>query len=276
MFSRPGKVKYGNIHLLAGLLGALYRHHSAFVIDIVDDVIESITFGLEQNDFRMNQQRLAEVKYLGEFYTYRLLEHPVVFDMMYRILTLGHGGPPAPGRINPIDLPDEYFRIRLVATLLETTGTYFNKGAAGKKLDYFLSFFQYYIFTKNPLPMDIEFIVQDTFALLRPQWRLATNFDEAFKVFQLAMAQDQKATGADKVVEQYDAAASDDESSEDEIDNADDLAVGDAEVDDDLSSIDEEGEVCLFYFISSRVRTGIAFVFHVLTFFLSLHLGRGR
>ncbi|ERT02632.1 hypothetical protein HMPREF1624_00933 [Sporothrix schenckii ATCC 58251] len=242
VFCRPSKVKYGNIHLLAGLLGALYRHHSAFVIDIVDDVIESITFGLEQNDFRMNQKRLAEVKYLGEFYTYRLLEHPVVFDMMYRILTLGHGGPPAPGRINPIDLPDEYFRIRLVATLLETTGTYFNKGAAGKKLDYFLSFFQYYIFTKNPLPMDIEFIVQDIFALLRPQWRLATNFDDAVKVFQLAVAQDQKATGADKVVEQYDGAASDDESSEDEIDNADDLAVGDAEVDDDLSSVDEEGE----------------------------------
>ncbi|CAK7232468.1 mRNA decay protein [Sporothrix curviconia] len=242
VFSRPHKVKYGNIHLLAGLLGALYRHHSAFVIDIVDDMIESVTFGLEQNDFRMNQRRIAEAKYLGEFYTYRLLEHPVIFDMMYRILTLGHGGPPIPGRINPIDLPDEYFRIRLVTTLLETTGTYFNKGVAGKKLDYFLSFFQYYIFTKNPLPMDIEFIVQDTFALIRPQWRLATNLDEAAKVFQQAMAQDQKATGADKVQEQDDGAASDDESSEDEIDNADDMAVGDAEMDEDLSSIDEEVE----------------------------------
>ncbi|CAK7208461.1 mRNA decay protein [Sporothrix bragantina] len=242
VFSRPGKVKYGNIHLLAGLLGALYRHHSAFVIDIVDDMIESITFGLEQNDFRMNQRRIAEAKYLGEFYTYRLLEHPVIFDTMYRILTLGHGGPPVPGRINTIDLPDEYFRIRLVTTLLETTGTYFNKGVAGKKLDYFLSFFQYYIFTKNPLPMDVEFIVQDTFALIRPQWRLATSLDEATKVFQQAMAQDQKATGADKVQEQDDGAASDDESSEDEIDNADDMAVGDAEIDEDLSSIDEEGE----------------------------------
>lgn len=93
--------------------------------------------------------------------------------------------------------------------------------------------------------MDIEFIVQDTFALIRPQWRLATNFEEAYKVFQLAVAQDQKASGADKVVEQYDGAASEDESSEDEIDNADDLAGGDAEVDDDLSSMDEDGEVCL-------------------------------
>lgn len=244
VFSRPWKVKYGNVHLLAGLLSALYRHHSAFVIDIVDGIIESVIFGLEQNDFRQNQRRLAEVKYLGEFYTYRLLENPVIFDMMYKILTLGHGGPPVPGRLNPLDLPDEYFRIRLVSTILETTGTYFSKGQTGKKLDYFLSFFQYYIFTKNPLPMDIEFIVQDVYALVRPQWKLATNFDEALKAFQLAMAQDQKMTGADKAMEQDDGAASDDESSEDENENADELAEAVVEADEEASSVDgdDDGE----------------------------------
>ncbi len=52
------------------------------------------------------------------------------------------GGPPIPGRINPFDMPDDFFRIRLVATLLETCGIFFNRGAAGKKLDYFLSFVQ--------------------------------------------------------------------------------------------------------------------------------------
>jgi regulator of nonsense transcripts 2 len=39
-------------------------------------------------------------------------------------------------------MPDDFFRIRLVATLLETCGIFFNRGIAGKKLDYFLSFFQ--------------------------------------------------------------------------------------------------------------------------------------
>jgi hypothetical protein len=52
------------------------------------------------------------------------------------------GGPPIPGRINPFDMPDDFFRIRLVATLLETCGIFFNRGASGKKLDYFLSFLQ--------------------------------------------------------------------------------------------------------------------------------------
>lgn len=263
VFSRPGKVKYGNIHLLAGLLSALYRHHSSFVIGIVDELIESIIFGLELNDFRMNQKRLAQVKYLGEFFTYRLVEHPVVFDILYKILTLGHGGAPVPGRINPVDLPDEYFRIRLVATVLETTGSYFNKGASGKKLDFFLAFFQFYIFTKDPLPMDIEFIVQDTFALLRPQWKLAVDLEEAARVFQAAVTQDQEekaaaaakngkgaasaATGGEADEEQHGGPASDDGSSDDEIDHENDLARDDVEanINDDeelLFNGDREGD----------------------------------
>ncbi|KAK0629756.1 armadillo-type protein [Bombardia bombarda] len=239
VFSKPGKIKYGNIHLLAILLSALYRYHADFVIGVIDHVIESICFGLEQNDFKFNQRRVAEVKYLGELYNYRMLEHPVVFDTMYKIMTFGHGtGPPVPGRISPFDLPDDFFRIRLISTVLETCGMFFNKGAAGKKLDYFLSFFQYYIYTKNPLPMDIEFIVQDIFALTRPQWKLASNLDEASKVFQLAVAQDQKTTGLDKGVELDDRTSG--MSSDD--DNGDDLALGEQEEDDDSASEDGDAE----------------------------------
>lgn len=108
---------------------------------------------------------------------------------------------------------------------------FFNKGAAGKKLDYFLSFFQYYIHAKNPLPMDVEFLVQDIFALTRPQWKLASNLDEATKVFQLAVAQDHKTSGLDKAaVEQDDRTSgmsSDDEQDDDDDSGSDD---GDAEV----------------------------------------------
>ncbi|KAH6635459.1 armadillo-type protein [Chaetomium sp. MPI-SDFR-AT-0129] len=251
VFEKPGKVKFGNIHLLAILLSAINRYHPAFVIGVIDSVIESIAFGLEQNDFKFNQRRIAEVKYLGELYNYRMLEHPVIFDVMYKIMTFGHGGPPMPGRINPFDQPDDFFRIRLISTILETCGMFFNKGAAGKKLDYFLSFFQYYIYTKNPLPMDIEFLVQDIFALTRPQWKVASNIEEATKVFQLAMVQDQKTSGMDKVLEQDDetsGASSDDEAAGDHDDDEDSASEdGDAEVDDaeqdpsyDASDSDEE------------------------------------
>lgn len=91
MFSKPGKVKYGSVHLLGILLSALYRYHPAFVVKVIDNVIESMTFGLEQNDYRFYQRRIAEVKYLGELYNYRMLEHPVIFDTMYKIMTFGYG-----------------------------------------------------------------------------------------------------------------------------------------------------------------------------------------
>jgi regulator of nonsense transcripts 2 len=91
VFSRPGKVKYGNIHLLAILASAVYRYHQEFVIGVVDNVLESITLGLEQNDFKFNQKRVAEVKYLGELYNYKMIDSPVVFDALYRIVAFGHG-----------------------------------------------------------------------------------------------------------------------------------------------------------------------------------------
>ncbi|KAK1729077.1 MIF4G domain-containing protein [Colletotrichum acutatum] len=237
VFSKPGKVKYGNIHLLAILLSAIYRYHPAFVVRVIDTVMESISFGLEQNDFKFYQRRISEVKYIGELYNYRMVEHPVVFDTMYKIMTFGHGGPPIPGRLNHFDLPDDFFRIRLIATILETCGMYFAKGAAGKKLDYFLSFFQYYIYTKQSLPMDIEFIVQDTFALTRPQWKLATNLEEASKAFQLAIAQDQKVSGADKTLEADDASIG---SSSDDEDGDEHLP--EPEADEEESGSDEDAE----------------------------------
>jgi regulator of nonsense transcripts 2 len=238
VFSRPGRVKYGNIYLLAILLGAICKYHVNFAVTVIDSIIESISFGLEQNDFKFNQRRIAEAKYLGELYNYRLFDHPVVFDAMYKILTFGHGGPPVPGRINPFDLPDDFFRIRLIATILETCGMFFNRGAQGKKLDYFLSFFQYYIFTKDPLPMDIEFIVQDIYALTRPQWKLASNLEEASKAFQLAITQDQKTSGLDKVLDQDDASSgpSSDDGEGDDLPIADEDEEGDSE--------DEDVEVC--------------------------------
>ncbi|KAI0852441.1 ARM repeat-containing protein [Daldinia vernicosa] len=244
VFSRPAKVKYGSIHILAILLSAIYRYHPDFTVTVIDNVIESVIFGLEQNDFKFNQRRIAEVKYLGELYNYRMLEHPVIFDTMYKIMTFGYNGVPVPGRFNPFDLPDDYFRIRLVATMLETCGMFFNRGAAGKKLDYFLSFLQYYIYTKQPLPMDIEFIVQDTFSLTRPQWKLATTLEEATKAFQLAVAQDQKNAGLDKSADQDEASSG--ASSEDEGDGGEGDGDGDIvlpEADGDDSELDDEDDV---------------------------------
>lgn len=104
---------------------------------------------------------------------------------------------------------------------------------------------QYYIHTKISLPMDIEFAVQDTFALTRPQWKLAASLEEAAKAFQLAVAQDQKSAGVDKNVDAEDAMSV--PSSDDELADGDDLDHDD-DGDDSSTSGDEENEVWITTF----------------------------
>jgi hypothetical protein len=47
-----------------------------------------------------------------------------------------------PGQANPVDAPDDFFRIRLVCSLLDGCGMCFDRGSLKKKLDAFLTFFQ--------------------------------------------------------------------------------------------------------------------------------------
>lgn len=205
IFVKPGKIKFSNVHLLAVMLGALYKFHVDFAISIIDEVLERIITGLETNDFKYNQRRIAEVKYLGELYIYRLVDSSLIFDTLYQLLNYGHDGYAQPGRISTMDLPDDFFRIRLVAALLETCGVYFERGAAKKKLDFYLAFLQYYINVKDPLPMDIEFVVQDLYSLLRKDWKLVLNdLPAASKVFAEACKQNYQDTAAGKLAEAED------------------------------------------------------------------------
>jgi regulator of nonsense transcripts 2 len=238
VFAKPGKIKYSNIHLLAVILGTIHRYHQDFAISVIDDLLESITFGLELNDFKFNQRRIAEVKYLGELYIYRLVDSPLIFETLYKLLNYGwEGGYARPGLYNPLDQSDDYFRIRLVCNLLESCGMYYDKGAAKKKLDFFLTYFQYYVCTKEGLPMDVEFIVQDAYNLTRPQWKLITTLEEASQAFGEAVKQNYQTAAADKPVEPEDEDAS---ASDDELDGPEDEDVVMPDGDGDKSSSDSE------------------------------------
>lgn len=243
IFTKPGKIKYSNIHLLALILGSLQRYHQEFTIMVIDDLLESITLGLELNDFKLNQRRMAEVKYLAELYVYRMVDSSLIFDTMYKILTYGlDDGTPKPGVLNPLDLPDDFFRARLICSLIETCGVFYDKGVARKKLDFFLIFFQYYLQTKDPLPMDIDFAVQDAYALVRPDWKIATNLEEAGRLFAEAVKQNYQTASHDKPADPEEAdEAQDDSVSEDGEDDEDVNAREGAEE----KSSGEDAEVCL-------------------------------
>lgn len=56
-------------------------------------VLEEIRIGLEMNDFGMQQRRIAYMRFLGELYSYRLIDSPVIFDTLYLIIFFGYGTP---------------------------------------------------------------------------------------------------------------------------------------------------------------------------------------
>ncbi|KAL7269822.1 mRNA decay protein [Rhizina undulata] len=244
VFTKIWKVRYNNIHILAILVGALSRYHQDFAYAVIDEVLESISVGLEQNNFKHNQRRIAIVKYLGELYNYKLIDSPVIFDALYRIVTFGHeGGTPRPGVNCPVDGKDDFFRIRLVCTLLDVIGMCFERGSAKRKLDFFLTFFQYYIHTKDPLPMDIEFIIQDTFSLIRPSMKLHTTLEEAGKAFEEAVQKTYKTA----LPSSFDRPVSEQEAEDEEASSSSEDEDAEAEIiehpdDEDVPSDTEQAE----------------------------------
>ena len=50
---------------MAMLVFDLQRYHPQFTVDVVDQVIEDVRFGMEQNLYKRNQRRVASIKYLG-------------------------------------------------------------------------------------------------------------------------------------------------------------------------------------------------------------------
>lgn len=159
-------VKFSNIHCVANLLAGLNSYQEEATIWVVDGVLEDIRLGLEINESRMNQRRVSMIKYLGELYNYQLIESNVIFRSLYTLLSFGCNPDGSPGPLDPFD---SYFRVRLVCVLLDTCGMYFDHGSSKKKLDTFIIFFQCYLFKKRqPLPLEVEYMVTDTLLAIQP------------------------------------------------------------------------------------------------------------
>lgn len=71
---------------------------------------------------------------------------------------MSDGGRPRPGMLNPLDMPNDFFRIHLVCGLLDTCGQCFDRGSARKKLDQFLAYFQVHRFSCVSVDGSITFI----------------------------------------------------------------------------------------------------------------------
>src|SRR5882762_11087587 len=90
IFTKPHKLRFSNVALLAMLTYDLQRYHPDFTIAVVDQVLEDVRRGLEQNVYSTNQRRVATMKYLGELYIYRLIGSGLIFDTLWSLVTFGH------------------------------------------------------------------------------------------------------------------------------------------------------------------------------------------
>ncbi|WVR08877.1 hypothetical protein IAU60_005936 [Kwoniella sp. DSM 27419] len=179
-FTNVHEIKFGNIPYIAALVYDLQRYHPEFGVAVVDQVMEDIRIGMEENIFKFNQKRIASVRYLGELYMYRVINASVVFETLWSLLSFGHtDAMPVPGRDSPIDAVDDFFRVRLACTLLDTCGACFEKGSQARKLDQYLVFLQLYVTCKSELPMDVNFMLTDTLDALRPKATHLKTFAEA-------------------------------------------------------------------------------------------------
>lgn len=86
--------------------------------------------------------------------------------------------------------------------------------------------------------MDVEFLVQDTMSLIRPQWKLAANLEEASQKFAEAVSQNYKAQEADRAGELEESPG--ETSSEGDLDE-DESRLPELE---DVHSSSEDVEVC--------------------------------
>ncbi|XP_043944246.1 regulator of nonsense transcripts 2 isoform X2 [Protopterus annectens] len=178
-------VKYNSIHCVANLLAGLVLYQEDVGIHVVDGVLEDIRLGMEVNQPKFNQRRISSAKFLGELYNYRMVESAVIFKTLYSFISFGVN---TDGSSSVLDPPEHLFRIRLVCTLLDTCGQYFDRGSSKKKLDCFLVYFQRYVWWKksldvwtkdHPFPIDIDYMISDTLELLRPKMKLCSSLEEA-------------------------------------------------------------------------------------------------
>ncbi|KAL4452134.1 hypothetical protein ABPG75_007796 [Micractinium tetrahymenae] len=155
------KGRYSQIPHIASLAAGLTRYHPSLGVALVDEVLESIEAGLEAPDAGLYQRRVAAVRLLGELYNYKLANSHVLFATLHLLLAYGHEAGTPPEVTRKLDPPANYFRIRLICGLLGVCGQYFTRGAARRKLDRLLPYLQRYLLAKPPLPLDVEFDMQD-------------------------------------------------------------------------------------------------------------------
>ncbi|KAI8324637.1 ARM repeat-containing protein [Martensiomyces pterosporus] len=180
-FSKIWKVKHSHVYLVTMIANALGRLHPWFRVAVADTVFENIRLGLERNLFAHNQRRVSEVRYVGEMFVYKFVDSKEVLDLLYLLTRFGHSEPhPFPGRDCELDSSADYFRTRLVCTLLSTCGRFISSADDRMVLEEYSIYFQMYFLAKQqPIPIDIDYSIDQMYETVFPKVRRYATWGEA-------------------------------------------------------------------------------------------------
>ena len=174
--------RFNDMECIAIMLAALKEQHRNFLVAVMDHAFEQVVRGIEENDFKDAQRRVSAMKFIAECYNYKVIHSDTLFCLLYKLINWDIYGDCEDKRMAQYDDAGDCFRIRLVCTVLDSLGKYFLKHKRRLLMDRFLIFFQRYIYEKNYILMDLEFMLLDTMDYLRPK--------QAPKVANLAEARD--------------------------------------------------------------------------------------
>lgn len=206
VFLNVSYFRFSRMKAVAKLLSAIAKYRNSVGMTVCDTLLEHICLGMERNDGRDSQRRVAQVVLLGEIFNHRLLNSPVIFQILYEFISFGHSetyanaipstfvnsGVSRPGvHMSPSlnlassavdaavgltkDPPGDYFRIRLVCTLLDicagklATPRSSRKRSTRRQLEVFWAYFDRYVMLKMlqadkeaALPLHIDHLLLDT------------------------------------------------------------------------------------------------------------------
>ncbi|KAG5365781.1 Regulator of nonsense transcripts UPF2 [Yarrowia sp. B02] len=188
IFTETWRVSHGNMAAVAAVLAKIAPSHPIFAQKVIETVLENIQQCLKLDSYSLNQIRLSQVEFVSELYNQGLLNHTCILDMLFMIICYDHRrGRPTAGVYCPKDPPDSFFRIRLVLNALVTCQQKLVSDVTSSELEFFIAFFQYYIFTKTRLPMELKIDFRTLFVDLQLEQQLYSTLDGAARGLESAL-----------------------------------------------------------------------------------------
>jgi regulator of nonsense transcripts 2 len=259
------KGKFGSIKNVCGVLKALrFQKYDFITVRVIDSLLELIRSGLDVSDFRHNQRRVGQIKFLGEMLVSKLVSMNLIFETLYMLIEIGHPfpapeknddgdnngilplrplrlGEPRSLRSHPsvlckADMPHDVFRIRLICVLLDTIVGVLKRGNVhAKRLDTFLLYFDRYVAFKWSLTLETKFMIENTIEDLRPgrdipEPSLVNEAEEKVEIFEKSLNYDDTAYDDDAV----------EVTEQDDIEEENELEEKDEETDDDSETEEEQ------------------------------------